>query len=137
MGDRADDDGLLDERPESALTVLVETDLVGALAEALTADVEAVLSDDTTLVGADTAMVEKLNEMQCGQYETLKQSNRSTEQGADGLSMEQHREQCRLVAHCERRLACIHSGCAGTRSRPTPEQCFKTSPVAGAPLLCR
>ncbi len=53
---------------ESALTVLVETDLVGALAEALTADVEAVLSDDTTLVGADTAMVEKLNEIQCGQY---------------------------------------------------------------------
>lgn len=39
------------------LTVLVEADLVSALTEALTADVEAVLSDDTTLVAADTAVV--------------------------------------------------------------------------------
>ena len=46
---------MLNERPESTLTVLVETDLVGALAEALTADVEAVLADDTALVTADTA----------------------------------------------------------------------------------
>ena len=41
--------------PRTALTVLVETDLVSALAEALTADVEAVLADDTALVTADTA----------------------------------------------------------------------------------
>lgn len=50
--------GLLEDRESKAdLTVLVEADLVSALAEALTADVEAVLSDDTTLVTADTAVV--------------------------------------------------------------------------------
>lgn len=35
----------------------MEADLVSALTEALTADVEAVLSDDTTLVTANTAVV--------------------------------------------------------------------------------
>lgn len=48
---------LLDQGSKAALTVLVEADLVSALTEALTADVEAVLSDDTTLVTADTAVV--------------------------------------------------------------------------------
>ena len=38
---------------------LDEADLVGLLAEALTADVEAVLSDQTGAVGADTAVEEK------------------------------------------------------------------------------
>jgi hypothetical protein len=38
------------------LTVLGETDVGGSLTETLTADVEAVLSDETHLVGADTAI---------------------------------------------------------------------------------
>lgn len=50
---------LLDGGSTSALTVLVEADLVSALTEALTADVEAVLADDTALVAADTAVVRR------------------------------------------------------------------------------
>lgn len=37
------------------LSYLGEADVVGLLAEALTADVQAVLADETSLVGADTA----------------------------------------------------------------------------------
>lgn len=56
---REDVRGLRGRSPRSALTVLVEADLISALTEALTADVEAVLSDDTALVTADTAIAEK------------------------------------------------------------------------------
>ena len=38
------------------LTNLVETDVGGLLTEALTADVQAILADETGLVGADTAV---------------------------------------------------------------------------------
>lgn len=45
----------------SRLPVLDETDVGGLLAEALTADVESVLADETGLVGADTALPASLS----------------------------------------------------------------------------
>lgn len=42
-------------RPDGVITHLGETDVLGLLTEALTADVESVLADKTGLVGADTA----------------------------------------------------------------------------------
>jgi hypothetical protein len=38
---------------------LVETNLVGVLAEALTAEIKAVLADEGGALGADTAIVQK------------------------------------------------------------------------------
>lgn len=48
-------------RPEVFATDLVEANVGGLLTEALTADVQAVLADETGLVGADTAVVEKIH----------------------------------------------------------------------------
>jgi hypothetical protein len=42
-------------RPRARLTVLDEANVLGVLAEALAANVHAVLADQTTLVGADAA----------------------------------------------------------------------------------
>ena len=40
------------------LSVLCEADILGLLAEALTADVQAILADETSLVGANTAVTQ-------------------------------------------------------------------------------
>lgn len=46
-------------------TDLVEANVGGLLTEALTADVQAVLADETGLVGADTAVGKKTNVSSC------------------------------------------------------------------------
>lgn len=50
-------------RPKVFATDLVEANVGGLLTEALTADVQAVLADETGLVGADTAVVEKIHKL--------------------------------------------------------------------------
>ena len=46
----------------SCLSVLVETNIIGLLSETLTADHQAVLSDQTAVGGADTALTAALTE---------------------------------------------------------------------------
>lgn len=57
-------------RPEVFATNLVEANVGGLLTEALTADVQAVLADETGLVGADTAVIEKIHMLALRSLET-------------------------------------------------------------------